>query len=168
MNDHDPLPEKARSPRGGTATWLRFAIPIAAGAILVALAPKFFPGRAPEKGKMPAGESEPAPPSPASPTQPSSPASVVVALFPFGTFAEPPPKFIWTRDPLATAYRLELLNQSENLFFSKETTDTTFVLPPDDPGWSQIGSWRVTPLLGGGVAGRPSDPMLVRIDPSLR
>lgn len=160
MNEHDPA-EVGRGRKG--SAWLRYAIPIAAGALLIGLVPRLFRDRAPEVRKVPSGESEP---KLSSPAQPSVPASKVVALFPFGTFAEPPPQFIWTRDPQATAYRLELLNESGNLFFSTETADTTFVLPANDPGWLQIGSWRVTPLIGGS-AGGPSDSMLVRIDNSL-
>jgi len=171
MNDHDPPPGPARPRPGGSRNWIRYAIPIAAGALLVALLPRFSRDRSVEVNKMPEArpggvKNEAGQPSASNPSPGAS--SVIVALFPFGTFAEPPPKFTWTRDPLATGYRLELFNQSDTPFFSTETKDTTFVLPPDDPGWLQIGSWRVTPILGGGVAGRPSDPMLIRVDPSLR
>ncbi|HET9887888.1 MAG TPA: hypothetical protein VFR10_10265 [bacterium] len=170
MNDHD-LPPEPTSRRAGSPSWLRYAIPIAAGALLVALLPRFARHRSPEVNKMPAAtpaemKNEERRPPQGEPAPGTS--SVIVALFPFGTFAEPPPKFTWTRDPLATTYRLELLDQSEKVFFTKETADTTFGLPPDDPAWLQIGSWRVTPILGRGTTGRPSDPMLIRIDPSLR
>ena len=170
VNEYDPAGPRRRT----ESAWLRYAIPIAAGALLVGVGAKVFhgregdmeikiPSRGREESKVTLGENERASQSPA---QPSASGSKVVALFPFGTFAEPPPQFVWTRDPKATAYRLELMEESGNVFFSTETPETTFAFPADDLGWLRIGSWRVIPLTAGS-AGSPSEAMRVRIDNSL-
>jgi len=155
--------ESARERRkGGIAKLLRIALPVAAGALLVVMMPRFFRDSRPGEERMPTDE-------PGrrlrSPVQPSTPSSTVVGLFPFGTFSTPPPQFIWTSDAKATAYLFELLDESGDVFFSTETTDTTLALPADHSSWSRIASWRVVPLANGS-AGAPSEPVRIRIDPS--
>lgn len=155
--------------RGGTAKFLRIALPVAAGALLVVMLPRFFRDSNRDVPRFPAQEPGRSTQEPESreraPAEPSTPASGVVGLFPFGTFSEPPPQFIWTRDANASTYRFELLDESNQVLFWTETADTTLALPEDHSGWSKIAAWRVVPLKDGSEGGA-SDPMRIRIDPS--
>jgi hypothetical protein len=157
-----PIEEAKGRRRGVSGRFLRIAIPITAGALLIIVTARFFRDSAPTDQSIPANGEEQRPSSPA---QPSKNAATIIGLFPLGTFSTPPSKFVWTRDAQATAYRLELLSESGASLFSTETRDTTFVLPPDHPAWKTLASWQVFPLTGSS-SGNPSNPVRVRIDSS--
>ncbi len=147
--------ESAR-PRFG-ARWLRVALPAAAIVVLAVLVPRFFED---EGGTRRLRSPAPAERAPAKPAPAPSPAPSVVALFPTGSFDEPPSRFVWTRDSTATSYRIEILDESAAIVFSAETPETSLAFPSAALGGSagKILSWRVVPLQG--TAPRaPSKPL---------
>jgi hypothetical protein len=155
-----PIEEAKGTRRGVFGRFLRIAIPIAAGALLIIMASRFFRDSAPKDQNIPVDDGEQA----GTPAQPSKDVATIIGLFPLGSFSTPPAKFLWTRDARATAYRLELFDESGASLFSTETKDTTFVLPPDHPAWKSLASWQVSPLTGSS-SGSPSNPVRVRIAP---
>lgn len=158
------------------ASWLRFALPLAAGVAIAVVAPRLFDrfggdhassesehsGRTLRSGKVLESENKISPPVPG----PSSvTAPTVKPLFPFGTFTEDPLRFEWTSDPAATAYRIEMTGESGERIFSLETPETTIAFPGRDLA-SRRGDvivWRVTPIVPQGT-GISSESLRFRID----
>lgn len=85
-------------------------------------------------------------------------------LSPSGDVSGAIPPFVWTRDPAATAYRLELRSDDGRFAYSLLTTDTTLVIGETLFPWSEVAAatWVVVPLAG--TAERPaSDSVRIRI-----
>jgi hypothetical protein len=140
------------------ARWLRIALPAAAIVVLAALLPRFFQNDEDALRRLRSPFPAPSPIPAAPPT--------ISAVFPTGTFDEPPPRFTWTSDPTATSYRLEIADDSGAILFTAETAETTLVFPVAELG-SRTGtvlSWRVVPIAGT-TAREPSSSLRFQIGP---
>jgi hypothetical protein len=72
------------------------------------------------------------------------------AVAPAGEITEPPVRFIWTRDPVAARYRLEIFGSDSNRLHVSTTEDTFMVMGQEyTPPVS--GFWKVTSLDSIGV-----------------
>jgi hypothetical protein len=151
----------------GGARWLRIALPAAAVVLVALLVPRYFekPGSAPS-APAPEGERRLRSASPASPSSDGASAPRVVALFPTGSFDEPPERFLWTKDRLATTYRLEISDESKTIVFSAETPDTTLDFPAADlvGRAGAVLSWHVVPK-SGATELQPSTSLQFRVGP---
>jgi hypothetical protein len=141
------------------------AIAIAAAVIVAValLAVRFFSGdgdqaapHAPSTQRHSSGRSADKSDAPAAPH--------ASAVFPTGSFDEVPPRFVWTRDPAATSYRLEVRNESDAVVYSFETADSTIAFPAELVAQKGILSWRVVPKSAAGDLA-PSAPLRFQVGP---
>lgn len=75
-----------------------------------------------------------------------------MAISPVGSLDELPDRFVWTRDPGAMHYRLEIFLPSGDRFSVTTTPDTFFV--PEGQNIPHNGSWRATTIDSVGVGVR--------------
>jgi hypothetical protein len=83
------------------------------------------------------------------------------AVAPVGEVAGPPSTFVWTVDPRATRYRLEVFDRDGQRLFVGTTADTMLApaLGPDPLG---AGTWRTTSLDSIGVGFRSTGDQAFR------
>ena len=72
------------------------------------------------------------------------------AVAPVGEVAETPDRFVWTGDPLAAHYRLEVFRPGGDRLFVTTTSDTFFVTE-ESFAMPRAGSWRATAIDSVGV-----------------
>jgi len=159
----DPALERARDRAQmrahGGRRWVRLALPIAAVLAIAILTPRVvrqldgtardddgFRLRSSTRPGDGGGSGADAPRAvaPAPAPAPSRPRG----LAPRGILTAPPERLLWTRDPAAAHYRVELYDASTQLIFSQATPETSFVLPEEAVPWDDVTSvaWRVVPL----------------------
>ena len=87
--------------------------------------------------------------------EPGAPAAsgdlaTVRGISPRGGIPRAPRTFVWSSDPVATAYRFELLGRHDLLLFEQVTAETTIDLPSGYVDWNIVAGarWRVTPIEG--------------------
>lgn len=78
-------------------------------------------------------------------------------LEPTGDLASPPRRFVWTRDPAAETYRVELFGGDGAVIGVAVTADTTLGIAALAPVAPAAGEWRVVPLDADGLE-RPVGP----------
>lgn len=92
------------------------------------------------------------------PPQPS--ARRIAGIFPLGTFGEAPSRFLWTSDPRAQRYRLEIRDETDHVVYSHELADTVLAWPSEELAGhaNKILSWTATPLVDDrdGVSSEPA------------
>ena len=130
-------------PRWWQRRSVRIVVPLAAAAValLVLLPPARDPGTPPGEETFRGAE------------------SIARILRPVGDLDEVPSRFVWTRDPDAAMYRLELYDTTARLLYRSTTSDTTVVLPEgalSEDGFEE-GYWKVIPMSDAGVE-RPGPP----------
>lgn len=81
----------------------------------------------------------------------------VTLIEPRGEINAPPERLVWTRDPVADAYRVELFDAEGRLVLTLLTADTTASLVGHAQAPPAAGEWRVTPIDADG-AERPAPP----------
>jgi hypothetical protein len=86
-------------------------------------------------------------------------------LEPIGSLPRSPQRFIWTKDPDASDYLVQLFGRNDVVLFEDITSDTTLRLPSGAVDWNIIATatWRVTPLYGE-KTGTPSDTVRFVLD----
>jgi hypothetical protein len=144
----------------------RLALSLAAVLALAILTPRILRELAPSEQSGPGGDFRFRSGAPASSLDAPAPAadSPPRGLSPSGDVAGAIPPFVWTRDPAATAYRLELRSEDGGFACSRLTTDTALVIEETLFPWSEVSAatWVVVPLAG--TAERPaSDSVRIRI-----
>ena len=75
------------------------------------------------------------------------------AMYPVGDLEGPPHMFIWTRDPGAARYRLEIYN-AEGSRLHVTTTADTFLATDGGLALPRVGAWRATTLDSVGIGVR--------------
>lgn len=156
-----PLPMRplAQGQRG----WLRVALPIAALLALALLTPRLlrmvWSGLEDFRFRSATRSATPGPSAEAAATRPRG-------LSPSGRIPFPPTHFMWTSDPGARLYRLEIQNEEERLIFFRVTPDTAIAIPRKAVSWEFVrsASWRVVPLAPSGER-MPSGTMEFEIVP---
>ena len=158
------IPRPARRARPWWAAgWLRLALPLAAVIAIVVVTPRLrrevFPGAGPSTSSR-----ERTPRRLRSGTL-RAPIASIRGLAPSGDLTEPPRSFVWTRDPLATGYRLEIFDTYGSRIFDAVSSDTTYSAAAVPISWTAVtsGSWRVTPLTQTGE-GDPSPSISFRTE----
>jgi hypothetical protein len=75
------------------------------------------------------------------------------ALSPVGDIPRSPSAFVWTSDPDAESYRVELRGPADTLLWRTVVAETTLVLPAGLVDWNIIayGQWHVTSQRSGGA-----------------
>jgi hypothetical protein len=88
---------------------------------------------------------------------PAAPARVRL-LEPIGDLPRSPRFFVWTSDPEASGYLVQLFGAKGVTLFQDVTADTMLRLPSGTVDWNIVATatWRVTPLYGE-RAGAPTD-----------
>lgn len=69
-------------------------------------------------------------------------------------------RFVWSRDPRADIYRLEVYDLSSRLLAAAMLRDTTIPASAVLPETAHAGIWRVVPVSRGGTELPPSDTLL--------
>lgn len=75
-----------------------------------------------------------------------------VAVVPVGETEQAPARFVWTRDPQAAHYRLEIYGHEGDRLHVATTRDTFFV--PEGLAVPRTGSWRATTIDSAGIGMR--------------
>ena len=78
-------------------------------------------------------------------------------LEPTGDLAGTPARFVWSRDPGAQSYRVELFDAQGAVIATVVTADTTLAVEALTPSPPAAGEWKVTPLDADGIE-RPAAP----------
>jgi hypothetical protein len=91
----------------------------------------------------------------------------LVGVSPVGMVGPHPTLFVWTREPAATQYQLEIFDDSPQIVFVTVTQDSALTVPLDDLAGRgfRSGRWRVVPLGSHGARLSPSEPVPIRIEP---
>ena len=155
----DLSPEEARrdaaqpSPPG---RWLGIGLPIAAILVLAFLTPQLI-----RMGKRVAGRGGP------ESAEGDVAAGRPLGLSPSGDIPSPPTHFLWTRDPGARLYRLEVQDERGRLLFFRVTRDTSVAIPEKAIPWGEVrsASWRVVPFVSRAER-TPSGTVQFRIVPN--
>ena len=97
-------------------------------------------------------------PSPSGSSRGSGAGPTVRCLAPQGDIPRSPTRFVWTSDPVATAYRFQLMGHRDLVLYDRVTPDTALDLPSGIVDWNIMAgaTWRVTPVTGA-TEGVPSD-----------
>jgi hypothetical protein len=149
------LPFPPRMDPGAPARWLGIGLPIAAILVLALLTPQLI--RMGQRGAAGRGgpESEEdfrfrsGTAHTALDSEGVEASSRPHGLSPSGEVPSPPTHFVWTRDPGARLYRLEVQDETGRLLFFRMTRDTSVAVPEKAIAWGEVrsASWRVVPLL---------------------
>jgi hypothetical protein len=150
------LPFPPRMDPGAPGRWLGIGLPIAALLVLGLLTPQLI--RMGQRGTAgrggPESEEDFRFRSGAAHTTTDSGGDGEVStrprgLSPSGEVPSPPTHFVWTRDPGARLYRLEVQDETGRLLFFRMTRDTSVAVPEKAVEWGEVrsASWRVVPLV---------------------
>jgi hypothetical protein len=152
--------DRARAPRSSLRWWRpRLALPIAAMLVVALLTPRLLREMRGGEGRDESDDFRFRSPSVAGDTRPR-------AIVPVGEIESLPPRFVWSRDAGATAYRLELRSDDDRFAYSRVTSDTTLVIDQKFFPWNDVAgaTWSVVPLAGNQERAS-SDPVSIRIKP---
>lgn len=85
------------------------------------------------------------------------------ALAPAGDVASTPVAFVWTRDPRAESYRVEIFDESGTPVTTHLTADTTVSVERLGVTLPAAGTWRVTPIGSNGLERRATEAATWRV-----
>jgi hypothetical protein len=116
-------------------------VAVAAGVLAVAAAALLWPRPAPD-GR---------PPAPEVLRGEETPGVAARLIEPLGTLSGPPERFLWSRDPAAELYRLEVFDASGELFTAAVLRDTFVTAAAVGADSLRSATWRVVPIAADGL-----------------